>query len=519
MMRKRNTTQQSPIFNIPPELLADIFVLCLPLLPEHRQPRRDAAPLSISQTCRHWREVSHSTPRLWTISGNLLVDFHVSVLKGTNTTVTRPAQTTPRAPYSQWLPSALLTSVQQSNNPNQANPVPATNSLRQLLLPIAHKTRSIAFSVHPSHANALHGLWDSKSSSIWTALVDFRLNLDVYPPTATLNMSGLERWIDLRPCPNLRSVWINSSTTTLINSPRVSLPWKQLTSLRIREQNLSWWNLAPHFMGQPTVIEDLVLIIGNGPFYATDPTTIKMSRLKNLRIHSTLLDPTPNISNLVAPDLRSLILNRSPVAGDLASDQFTSSCIPGDLPRTDTAISLPNALIQFQTRSCFSLERLTLIALDLSPARMILALASLPTLRMLELRNTGCLDETFLSDLRWGPSAGSTNVLPVLEKLIMTDRTVAAPSVFGRGSAIVSTAHLEGIMLDMVESRWKIRNNPGSVEEPVTRLKFVQVEIGHTRKGSWREGRIGDDVHKRMRTLIYEGLDLRYTRGSLVGRT
>ncbi|KAJ7251150.1 hypothetical protein B0H12DRAFT_994479, partial [Mycena haematopus] len=48
----------SPIHTLPVELLAQIFELAI----------RDYIPkdlFRISQVCSHWRQVSHSTPRLW----------------------------------------------------------------------------------------------------------------------------------------------------------------------------------------------------------------------------------------------------------------------------------------------------------------------------------------------------------------------------------------------------------------------------------------------------------------------
>jgi hypothetical protein len=49
---------------IPPEILAEIFIECLPK-DEFLIPSANAAPMSVSQVCGQWRGVAVSTPKLW----------------------------------------------------------------------------------------------------------------------------------------------------------------------------------------------------------------------------------------------------------------------------------------------------------------------------------------------------------------------------------------------------------------------------------------------------------------------
>ncbi|KAJ7029406.1 hypothetical protein C8F04DRAFT_875506, partial [Mycena alexandri] len=51
-----------PILTIPLEILAEIFVHCLP---ERTTPDPKHAPQLLCQICRQFREVAMSTPRLW----------------------------------------------------------------------------------------------------------------------------------------------------------------------------------------------------------------------------------------------------------------------------------------------------------------------------------------------------------------------------------------------------------------------------------------------------------------------
>ncbi|KIJ15882.1 hypothetical protein PAXINDRAFT_11459 [Paxillus involutus ATCC 200175] len=54
----------SCIRRLPPEILGEIFIQCLPPHP-HIKPSSRAAPLLLTRICRGWRQVAFSTPRLW----------------------------------------------------------------------------------------------------------------------------------------------------------------------------------------------------------------------------------------------------------------------------------------------------------------------------------------------------------------------------------------------------------------------------------------------------------------------
>jgi hypothetical protein len=54
----------SPLRRVPPEILSDIFVQCLPRT-QYIGPMRHQAPLLLGQICRRWRQVAFSTPQLW----------------------------------------------------------------------------------------------------------------------------------------------------------------------------------------------------------------------------------------------------------------------------------------------------------------------------------------------------------------------------------------------------------------------------------------------------------------------
>ncbi|KAJ7667265.1 hypothetical protein B0H17DRAFT_836591, partial [Mycena rosella] len=53
-----------PVLTLPPEIVSQIFVNCLPIHGRVR-PSPTTAPLTLTQICHHWREIALSTSALW----------------------------------------------------------------------------------------------------------------------------------------------------------------------------------------------------------------------------------------------------------------------------------------------------------------------------------------------------------------------------------------------------------------------------------------------------------------------
>ncbi|THU87164.1 hypothetical protein K435DRAFT_782564, partial [Dendrothele bispora CBS 962.96] len=71
----------SPIRRIPNEILAEIFVTCLPYSSVYHCPTTiDKTPLKFMSICKNWKRVALSTPRLWCRA--YLVGADVELLKG-----------------------------------------------------------------------------------------------------------------------------------------------------------------------------------------------------------------------------------------------------------------------------------------------------------------------------------------------------------------------------------------------------------------------------------------------------
>ncbi|EKM75403.1 hypothetical protein AGABI1DRAFT_46506, partial [Agaricus bisporus var. burnettii JB137-S8] len=61
----------SPIRRLIPEILQEIFWLCLPVA-HNSVLSAEEAPLLLGQVCHRWRQVAYSTPKLW-------CSLHISV--------------------------------------------------------------------------------------------------------------------------------------------------------------------------------------------------------------------------------------------------------------------------------------------------------------------------------------------------------------------------------------------------------------------------------------------------------
>ncbi|TDL13631.1 hypothetical protein BD410DRAFT_735089 [Rickenella mellea] len=60
---RRRVFKRNYINDLPFELLAKIFLFCLPIT--FPRPSRREAPLLLGRVCRVWRSVSLHTPQLW----------------------------------------------------------------------------------------------------------------------------------------------------------------------------------------------------------------------------------------------------------------------------------------------------------------------------------------------------------------------------------------------------------------------------------------------------------------------
>nr|GAT54890.1 predicted protein [Mycena chlorophos] len=70
------------IFDLPTELIADIFLAYLPPYPAYPNLRKKAeTPVSLGHICRQWRQIAWATPSLWRAVGLDMWQFNKSASK------------------------------------------------------------------------------------------------------------------------------------------------------------------------------------------------------------------------------------------------------------------------------------------------------------------------------------------------------------------------------------------------------------------------------------------------------
>jgi hypothetical protein len=148
---------------LPPEIMIDIFISCIPLMMDKRKDadfQRDISiPLSLSSVCRLWRSIAQSTPALWT-------SFRIYIPSRDFRQRIKHAQ--------QWLSRSgkLPLSIQIRRHPSfplKFNSEPLAGKLIDLVNSYSHRWESLEIAVAPHLLPRFHGL--SKSTSILKTLI------------------------------------------------------------------------------------------------------------------------------------------------------------------------------------------------------------------------------------------------------------------------------------------------------------------------------------------------------------
>ncbi|KAK6977977.1 F-box domain-containing protein [Favolaschia claudopus] len=192
--QERLDSYKYPVLTLPNEIVSEIFQHSLPPYPTPLSLVGASVPTSLTQICRKWREVAHSTPSLWrSIELNGCTGDHqkqVVFMAGI------------------WLErsGSIPLSIQSSH--------PSTTSL---LIPaiIGHTARWEHITLSLNHSHQLLTIVDKPMPLLRTLYLNFHQN--AHHPLVLENL------------PLLRTVMLDD-----FESPSVSLPWSQLTSLSLR---------------------------------------------------------------------------------------------------------------------------------------------------------------------------------------------------------------------------------------------------------------------------------------------
>ncbi|KAJ7666157.1 hypothetical protein DFH06DRAFT_268466 [Mycena polygramma] len=206
-----SVANQVPAVVLPTEILADIFMMCLPvdasrykndyegrLLKKPRFLRPSEAPLLVASVCRRWREVAISTPRMW-----LPLDLN-SYRK------TRDIEGVVSAWLERSLPYPLSFTLDHSDRPTAVKELNRQCERWSIVELCVHERDPFAFDEVRGRLHCLEKLY---------------LNLEMDCP----HLVG-----SFAEAPQLKEVRLNSGSLDPLSYPLSSLlPWHQLKSLTL----------------------------------------------------------------------------------------------------------------------------------------------------------------------------------------------------------------------------------------------------------------------------------------------
>ncbi|KAJ7766802.1 hypothetical protein B0H16DRAFT_1717139 [Mycena metata] len=375
---------------LPPELLAEIFLSCLPepecITITDGTPHPDRPPLVFCAVCRHWRDVAFTTPRLW---GTLYLnsEFAYSTTRGEEY-VKFCRQWIYRAgnmPLTFWLEAFV-------KNDN-------IRSLHNLLGRLAQNWRNADLTRDSHMPNWLqipsHGKYP------------FLENL-------TFATACTDPAISFCDAPRLRAVCLYAFTTN------IRLPWHQLTSFQTDTIDVS--ACLKVLRDAPNLAEASFAWIKNDHSSSPPNAITPLNNLKSLKLGKGLASAEPFpmgiLDSLKAPALKSLTLQSG------FNDHYP----------------LASSILSFISRSSCQLHTLKLSHIPTSTAALIEFLEATPSLQNLKLHPpwTANLNALFTQFTR------RPGFLPVLESFYF---------VFPKAGIIDASAATASLVVDMLTWR------------------------------------------------------------------
>lgn len=230
----------SPVRQIPPETLAEIFVHCLPDS-SYSYPVRDLnqAPLILTIICRDWRRIALSTPQLWNT-----LHVYLPPLLGIDTCSQRIAGIELWLNRSGSLPLSISF---HGSTSNPRNPISHTEeaevaqknmeSMIRSLMSFSGRFRRIFWSLSAKDFTTL----DKLSPSLFPALIAFRVrDADIPPGVVNMRIPGVSQDMPgsqfaplLSRMPVLRLLNINMFYVRGKDYHSLPCNWKNLTNLAI----------------------------------------------------------------------------------------------------------------------------------------------------------------------------------------------------------------------------------------------------------------------------------------------
>ncbi|KAG6820415.1 hypothetical protein H0H93_000661 [Arthromyces matolae] len=416
-MDERQTTGQErsvfPLQQLTPDLLDQIFHLCLPPYFD-RRPSRAQAPLSLCQVSRKWRDSAQRCNLLWsrlllaqddrqTIPTNIQKFISASALwkdLRTRGDPNRPIDLQFNFDFGEW---------------SHQNPYEGIPEIQSLVYPIASNVRDLSLEVQSEEQ--LEDWFLAQTTSL-QGLESFHVSV-----TGTTD-GAYSVYPILSHAPNLRYLCLDLYGNALCHPSRLPFPWSRLTHLMLPNQMLyEGWHqlirLCPALtscyvgfedIGNEETDDDVYMADGTGIAEITSPAhpnifePVILSFLHTLIVgfHGVKYSPTI-FAGLTCPTLSSLsIISEDLEAGFLKTQQP----------------------LDFYLRNASTLRYLNLTRQKITASDVLSILRVTVSLRELVLDCTGDHDPLFTA-LEVGPTQKNVSILPSLESL---DLRIMGPS-------------------------------------------------------------------------------------------
>nr|GAT48716.1 predicted protein [Mycena chlorophos] len=402
----------SPIRRLPPEVLGEIFIQCLPKDPPFVQARVDRCPLLLLQVCSNWRETSLCTPALWaSIRIDITTNSCLPNLAFVKTWLDRSGS----CPLSFQINESL-----QMDHYEEF--MTTASSILALYAPHYHRWRN----VHLEYED-------------WRIDTGFsKLHRGLEPPEAleTLYLA--------------RDFWRTNEEAQLLlllSAPQLqSCNWVSNTSLA--DICVSFPQLRRLFLERPVARDVFMRILDEGSslsvaqFFVLATPSSHIGRQDDLRILRHNLTSLDLTTDLFGPLFNQLEL---PSLMHLSVRRFNN------IPPHPTPVWPQEAFMSFLARSKCALQTISMNDTDIAPSGMSEFLRHVsPSLEKLVLNNDRRMRHVIVDD----------DVLRLL-----TRREEDADECVCPRLAMIKfwDCHrsTDGVLADMIESRWKTKTSAG----------------------------------------------------------
>ncbi|KAJ3560144.1 hypothetical protein NP233_g11028 [Leucocoprinus birnbaumii] len=368
----------SPFRRLIPDILQEIFYHCLPTSHNAVISNREA-PLLLGEVCRHWRDVSRSTPRLWS-------SIHITLPALTPYDPAHPnSNSTLLSAASSWLSRSGVLPLRisfSSNIYSRLSNIP-TNAHVQPFLDLfstfSPRWKAISFRLENYDWDEFFDRFDAKSAPLLECIHLDGTHIRPTSPGMAPNLLTPAKNYNIFTAPQLLSISIPAFASHILEMP---VNWSQLTELDLSNGALALRVVQKALSRSPNLRICAVFILAEwNDFGAGDdpysPSRIVLSELGTLSIRDDLVAQRvigAFFESLIAPKLRHLSFRRGMSWGGHGSSEER------------TMIRSLNA---FCHSLVHPLQELELDANSTSSESVMQVLESLPDLKRLSLHSQG----------------------------------------------------------------------------------------------------------------------------------